>query len=363
MLDFLDGAQHNKNIYGWKTLHEFDNISRNKDFNFKVYKKNDRIVIVFPGTDIHSINDIYNDIAIMRNGISPYLYSQFSDAENLYNNIKARYRNSKIESTGYSLGGSLSNLLSHRTGIKSNALAPIGSKHVANSYPKYFKYDDSNITTYGRKGDSLFNLNINKQSGNIYIIPDLPKGYSNEIAAQHLLHNYNPYDISQAKITTPLPKKFIPSNVTNSRIINSANLHHTQLTGYAAPINYNHIFTPEEIGNMTSKEFEQNEALIIQQLKNGQIQNQKPQPDYTTFKNPESRKNLIFTREDIDKMSNEEFTKHEQEIMSQMNSVGIPYKNDLPDNIKTYEKEKSYSTNNKNGKWVTINGNHVFIED
>ena len=54
-------------------------------------------------------------------------------------------------------------------------------------------------------------------------------------------------------------------------------------SGYAAPINYNHIFTPEEIGNMTSKEFEQNEALIIQQLKNGQIQNQKPQPDYKTF--------------------------------------------------------------------------------
>lgn len=50
------------------------------------------------------------------------------------------------------------------------------------------------------------------------------------------------------------------------------------------------------------------------------------------------------------------------EIRVQMNSIGIPYEKDLPQNVKTFSKEKSYSTNPEDGKWVTINGNHVFIE-
>lgn len=51
--------------------------------------------------------------------------------------------------------------------------------------------------------------------------------------------------------------------------------------------------------------------------------------------------------------------------MSQMNSIGIPYKKDLPSNVKTYENKKSYSTSSSNadGKWVTINGNHVLMKD
>ena len=42
-------------------------------------------------------------------------------------------------------------------------------------------------------------------------------------------------------------------------------------TGYATPIN--HIFTPEEIGKMTPEQFTQNEALIMEQLRNGQCKN------------------------------------------------------------------------------------------
>ena len=38
-------------------------------------------------------------------------------------------------------------------------------------------------------------------------------------------------------------------------------------------------------------------------------------------------------------------------------------KNDLPSNFKTHKKEKSYTTSSSDGKWVTINGNHVLIKD
>lgn len=137
------------------------------------------------------------------------------------------------------------------------------------------------------------------------------------------------------------------------------------ITGHAANFyNTEHIFTPEEIGNMTSEEFEQNLPIIEQQLKEGLIKPQSEQPkDYSNFKNPETGTDKIYTREDISKMTTDEYSKNEKEIMAQMNSIGIPYKNDLPSNVKTQEKEKSYATSSSDGKWVTINGNHVLIKD
>ncbi len=126
----------------------------------------------------------------------------------------------------------------------------------------------------------------------------------------------------------------------------------------------NPIFTPQEIGNMSRDEFERNFPIIEQQLKEGLIRPQSEQPkDYSNYKNPETGTEKIYTREDISKMSTDEYSKNEREIYAQMNSIGIPYKNDLPSNVKTHEKEKSYPTSSSDGKWVTINGNHVLIKD
>ena len=135
-------------------------------------------------------------------------------------------------------------------------------------------------------------------------------------------------------------------------------------TGHAANLdNADHIFTREEINNMTSDEFAQNESAIMEQLRNGQILSQTQSFDYSKYKNPETGTDKIYTREDISKMSTDEYSKNEKEIMAQMNSIGIPYKKDLPSNVKTHEKEKSYATSSSDGKWVTINGNHVLIKD
>ena len=70
----------------------------------------------------------------------------------------------------------------------------------------------------------------------------------------------------------------------------------------------------------------------------------------------------IYTREDIAAMSTEEYLEHEKEILNQMQTIGIPYSNKLP---KSSQKSRSQTTksttNSKNGKWVTINGNHVLL--
>ena len=122
---------------------------------------------------------------------------------------------------------------------------------------------------------------------------------------------------------------------------------------------------------MSPQEFARNEKAIMQQLKNGQIKpSSAPNVDFESFKNPENGKSTIFTREDIEKMSTKEFTKNEKAINAQMKSVGIPYKKEVPAGTTTYAKEKaktavsssSNSSSDGNGRWVTINGNHVFLE-
>ena len=79
----------------------------------------------------------------------------------------------------------------------------------------------------------------------------------------------------------------------------------------------NPIFTPEEIGNMTSEEFERNLPIIEQQLKDGLIKPQSEQPkDYSGYKNPETGTDKIYTREDISKMSTKEYSENEKEILA-----------------------------------------------
>ena len=116
---------------------------------------------------------------------------------------------------------------------------------------------------------------------------------------------------------------------------------------------------------MTREEFDRNEAMIMEQIRRGEINPYSQQPNYDGFNNPELDKQMIFTREDIGNMSSAEYTKYEKAINEQLKTVGIPNKSDLPQKARTYEKlksERSYSTSSQDGRWVTINGNHVFIE-
>ena len=324
LLILCDGTQNKKDVQGWETLHQFENSIDNKAFDAKVYKQGNRIVIVLAGTNVTSPKDISNDIVLMNK--LPIFPLQIYDAERLYNLIKAKYPNAQIEAMGYSLGGSIANLLSLRTGIKSTALAPIGSKHIAKAKPEYFKYDDSNITTYGRKGDFLFYRNIDNQSGKIYIIPDMPKENSSELASQHLLHNYTEYDFYRAKPykKEPLPEIRGYNDVTNSRIVNPASLQRTQLTGFAAPLpqDFSHIFTREEIGQMNSDDFSRNESAIMEQLQSGLIGRQIK--NFANFINPITGDGRIFSREDIGQMSGDEYSTNESAIMAQLKSIGIP---------------------------------------
>lgn len=101
-------------------------------------------------------------------------------------------------------------------------------------------------------------------------------------------------------------------------------------TGFALPIsNSEHIFTPDEIGKMTTQEFTQNESVIMNQIKNGQIQRQNSQQKFSGFKNPISGSSQIFSREDIGAMSTKEYTDNEKAIHAQIKSIGAPTTSEL----------------------------------
>lgn len=128
-------------------------------------------------------------------------------------------------------------------------------------------------------------------------------------------------------------------------------------TGFAAS-----IFTPEQIGKMSMEEYMKNEAEILEPYDKGLIRKETPVVDLSEFTNPISGKKRIFTREDIDKMPIEEFNKYQKEIFAQAKYVGVPFKGEISNNVNTYTKEKQYYSS-QNGRWVTIEGNHVFIEN
>lgn len=71
----------------------------------------------------------------------------------------------------------------------------------------------------------------------------------------------------------------------------------------------------------------------------------------------------IFTREEIGKMSRDEYQKNEPAIMKQMKESGIPTKAQADSNFKSSSGSKSsVSSSSGDGNWVTINGNHVLLE-
>lgn len=93
--------------------------------------------------------------------------------------------------------------------------------------------------------------------------------------------------------------------------------------------NGNHIYTPQEIGEMSAEEFEKNLPIIEQQLQNGLIKQQVPEVDYSGYINPVNGGGKIYSREDIDKMTSKEYSENEAAIMAQMKAIGIPTNKEL----------------------------------
>ena len=140
-------------------------------------------------------------------------------------------------------------------------------------------------------------------------------------------------------------------------------------TGQAAPIN--NIYTREMIGKMSTDEYLQHESMIMEQLKTQGIPSEKDlnkNTDFSDYFNEVSNNSKVFTREEIQNMTTDEYLKNEKAIDYQLKTIGVPYEKDIKtkqnnSSNKSGNKKSSSFSNSGNGRWVTINGNHVFIDD
>jgi hypothetical protein len=108
--------------------------------------------------------------------------------------------------------------------------------------------------------------------------------------------------------------------------------------------------------------FEVNKAVqnkeVITSLKDKKVE--------STLKNMPDHPLRIYTREDIDKMTTKEFQTNEKAIMKQMREKGIPTKEQVKAKSKSNSGSGSKSSNSSSSSdenWVTINGNHVLLND
>lgn len=127
-------------------------------------------------------------------------------------------------------------------------------------------------------------------------------------------------------------REFVDNEFPEEETFNDNVVPSILLQGYVDTIYFprsNVLYSRNDIENMTQEEFENNEEAIMQQLSNGLIVQDAEASKYSNYTNPISGDNKIFSREDIENMSFEEYAKDEKLIQAQLNSIGIPSNSDL----------------------------------
>ena len=199
--------------------------------------------------------------------------------------------------------------------------------------------DSLNIVNYGNPKDSTFTFNIENQPGRTFAI----NTNLNPDKKYYAEKGYKAHKIEH--------NLEYMTNLDNAVEIDTKSFDIDKTPILKAGISYDEPFTKEDIAKMTNQEFEKNETEIMSQAKEGKIKNKKI--DYDKFKNPLTGRKKVYTLEEISKMSNDEYEQNELEIMAQIKEIGLPSKKEV---------YKNASSNNANSKWVTIDGNHILIE-
>lgn len=302
--------KNNKTIpSGWKFIKNYSD--NNSGFYADVYKKGNDISIIYRGTD--DKQDLINDIEM-------YTIStpkQINYAKKIFNEIKTNYPEAKIIHSGHSLGGSIAQVMSAVTNCKAVTFNAFGTSKILASMG-YNNIDKLNIINYGNPKDFIFGYNVENQPGTTYLTnTSLPanKDYLAHKTIDKKINGVGPHHLENMGKLNNSIRVTPDKNFTNN------------LTLLKGSVSIDVPYTPEQIGAMSAQEFAEKEKSIMAQLKQGLIKQKKR--DYSDYKNPVSLDNRLYTREDIADMSTDEYRKLETEINAQLNTVGIPSKNEL----------------------------------
>ena len=239
----------------WIKVSEYD---KKSGFHGKAFYKDGKVVIAMRGTD-EFVNDLIKEdighLAIKK------LPNQYVDAQKFYEKVKKDFPNQEILFTGHSLGGSLAQLMSNKTGhetVTFNAygIADLLQGNISNNL---------NIRNYGNINDTVFNANIDNQLGKTYMINDDNKNA-----------NYITTSYAGKNNSGKYPKKYHFTE-TMGDLEDAVEYKPNRLEGQISKnidfkdIDTNRIFTNEEIGQMSIDEFARLENFINQQMLSGKV--------------------------------------------------------------------------------------------
>ena len=280
---------------------DWTRVLSNKDisgFEGDIYYKGNDVVVVYNGTN--SPMDVASDVN-MSLSKRPF---QTNAAVDLYNQAKILFPDANITVTGHSLGGSLAQIVSAYTGAPAVTFNAYGTADILSI--DLFKHYLENMSDLSDAVEVFPDNNVN------FKFSDIKNTQKNEVNIED--YNYTLQGrISNENIWQKMINHFKPAP-----------------TGFAAQLEYdaNHVFTPEEIGNLSPEKFNQYGNQIMTQLQEGKINNQNDN-NFSGYKNPFSGNAKIYSREDLDAMSTNEYSQNEKEIFAQMNSIGVPTNGEL----------------------------------
>ena len=305
-------------LNGWQMVYKEP--ETNNGFEGQIYQKGNNIVVVYKGTN--DKKDIFGSDIPMGFGYSP---KQQEDAHNLFLKAQTMYKdkNVNIEVTGHSLGGSMAQIESARTGVQATTFNAYGTGNILKK-EGYTNEEIStmNIKNYGNPKDPIFNSNSMEQPGRTFITnTNLDKDQIYQISHGFGNSNLKYHDIEKMDRLEDAVE--ITPRTQNQ---NSQNLYH----GY--------IYKMDDIyQNVNNPIFNNIPMAIPESLRQpsgvptGQATNQSQQSSLLGYTNPLTGSNHIYTREEVGSMSSDEFSKHEKEIDAQLKSFNgtMPTNGDL----------------------------------
>ena len=360
---------NNKKPENWELIDKKEN--KNTGFYAEVFKNGNEIAIIYKGTSpLGFKKDEFKDFSLdlIKNDINMAMKNfpiQINDARKLYNEIKSKYPEKKINLGGHSLGGSLAQLIGIETGENTVTYGAYGVGDII----KINNLQFDNITNYGNINDPIYISNISSQVGNTYVMNNFKPNEPNEIYLIKGREINKNLSIDKHKVENRELLK-------NAKLLADKNIYENNLVLKGSVSKTSNellqpVYTREQIGKMSTDEYLQHEPMIMEQLKIQGIPHEKDlnkNTDFSDYFNEVSNNSKVFTREEIQNMTTDEYLKNEKAIDYQLKTIGVPYEKEIKTKQnnslnKGGNKKSSSFSNSGNGRWVTINGNHVFIDD
>lgn len=239
----------------WIKVSEFD---KKSGFHGEAFYKDGKVVIAMRGTD-EFVNDfVKEDIGHLAMKKLP---NQYADAQKFYEKVKKDFPNQEIIFTGHSLGGSLAQLMSNKTGHQTVTFNAYGVRDILQGN---VRDNLDNIRNYGNVDDSTYNVNLRNQLGKTYIIG---YGKNSEYITKSPEGDY-------LGGTKPLKRHFTE---TMGNLEDAVEYKPSYLEGQVnmdidfKDFDNNRVFTNEELGEMSTDEFERLESFINQQVAAGKV--------------------------------------------------------------------------------------------